>query len=204
MTEGAVYKDQAGRFFEHVLDDAAAGGVVVAKLRIYCRHPAPDAHARRECGEGVAAAEDGHLEGVRAHGAVGGRLRVKAVAEHEAAQLGAAHDGGEVVLVMRAVGAATSVEAPDLVLFALHLVLAARLELVRGVVQPPAAGREDLVLEAAAPAKGSGLCAHAHARARACARVSVRLRSAYASYKNCAEVRATELASRSWYFSGWS
>lgn len=152
VPELAVDEDEPGRLLEQVLDGAAAQGVLLAKLLVDGRHPAPDAYARRKGGERVAALEDGHLEDVGAHGAVGRRLRVEAVPERKLAQLGAADDGGKVVLVLGAVGAAARAQALDLVLLALDLVLAARAELVAHVVHPPARISEDLVLEPAAPA----------------------------------------------------
>ena len=146
----AVDEDQPGRLLEHVLDHAAAGGVGVAKGRVDSRHATPRAHARGECRKGVASLEYGHLERVRADGAVGGRLRVEAVLEHEAAELGAADDRGEVVLVLAAVLAAARAQAADLVLLAHHLVLCAGLHLEAKAVRRPAHIGEDFVLEPAA------------------------------------------------------
>ena len=152
MAKGAVDKYELRAALEHALDDRAAGGAAFTPAGIHCRHAAPRLQPRRPRLERVSARKGGHLEDVRLDGAVGRRRAVKAVAQHKLAQLGERHGGCKVVVKRRAVDARARAKAAPRLLFALDLVLGARLDVVDGLVRPAAKVAEDFKLPSAAPA----------------------------------------------------
>ena len=115
-----------------------------------CNGVTPRLQPRRPRLERFAARKGGDLEDVRLDGAVGRRRAVKAVAQHKLAQLGECHGRGKVVVELGAVDARARAKAAPRLLFALDLVLGARLDVVDGMVRPAPKVAENLKLPSAA------------------------------------------------------